>query len=54
MIEQTVAELTPMVGTSAGVQGVGCGAGDDLPAAAPANAETAEAAAAAGEGALGR
>jgi hypothetical protein len=39
MIERTVDELTPIIGTRPGVSGGGCVAGDDLSSSPPGGAQ---------------
>ncbi len=51
MIEATVEELTPIIGTRPGLSGAGGIAGDDLPPPAPTRAKTEEAAVPPGTGA---
>ena len=50
MIERTVEELTPIIGTRPACRAVGASAGDDLPSPPAAGATAAPAAAGAGAG----
>jgi hypothetical protein len=53
MIERSVEELAPIIGTRPGLPGARRRAGDDLPPSPAARAQTAEAQADAGQGAVG-